>query len=205
VVVGRLRKSSNTASPFSSTAIASPSMTKLRALGVAIAATAAGKRVVKSLPRRLKSRTISPALRAMMRKPTQPGPAGGLSVARAAKPGPLDLDLATVKTDLALVFPQRCARRSWPRAWVDHRSLAHRDPSSRQGLDAGSQTKQLEARRNVSQGLELQSSRRNGSGSRRAFSKFESYGMLETAKSRGWKAKDAIEWFRGIGRLVPES
>jgi hypothetical protein len=37
----------------------------------------------------------------------------------------------------------------------------------------------------------------------RAFSKFESYGMLETAASRGWKAKDAIEWFHGIGRLVP--
>jgi hypothetical protein len=25
--------------------------------------------------------------------------------------------------------------------------------------------------------------------------------MLETAASRGWKAKDAIEWFHGIGRL----
>ena len=36
----------------------------------------------------------------------------------------------------------------------------------------------------------------------RAFSKFNSYGMLETAASRGWKAKDAIEWFYGIGRLV---
>ncbi len=32
-------------------------------------------------------------------------------------------------------------------------------------------------------------------------SKFESYGMLETATSGGWKAKDAIEWFHGIGRL----
>ena len=198
--MGRLRKSSNTASPFSSTAIASPSMTKLRALGGPIAATAAGKRVVKSLPRRLKSRTISPALRAMMRKPTQPGPAGGLSVARAAKPGPLDLDLATVKTDLAPRLPPAVR----PPVMAS-RMGGPRDPSSRQGLHAGSQTKQLEARRNVSQGLELQSSRRNGSGSRRAFSKFESYGMLETAKSRGWKAKDAIEWFHGIGRLVPES
>ena len=37
----------------------------------------------------------------------------------------------------------------------------------------------------------------------RAFSKFESYGMLETAASRGWKAKDATEWFYGIGRLGP--
>jgi hypothetical protein len=35
----------------------------------------------------------------------------------------------------------------------------------------------------------------------RAFSKFESYGMLETAASRGWKA-DAIEWFQEFGRLV---
>jgi hypothetical protein len=35
----------------------------------------------------------------------------------------------------------------------------------------------------------------------RAFSKFESYRRLETAASRGWKAKDAIEWFHGIGRL----
>jgi hypothetical protein len=26
--------------------------------------------------------------------------------------------------------------------------------------------------------------------------------MLETAASRGWKAKDAIEWFHGIDRLV---
>jgi hypothetical protein len=25
--------------------------------------------------------------------------------------------------------------------------------------------------------------------------------MLETAASRGWKAKDAIEWFHGIDRL----
>jgi hypothetical protein len=25
--------------------------------------------------------------------------------------------------------------------------------------------------------------------------------MLETAASGGWKAKDAIEWFHGIGRL----
>ena len=36
---------------------------------------------------------------------------------------------------------------------------------------------------------------------RRAFPKFESYGMLETAAFRGWKAQDAIEWFLGIGRL----
>jgi hypothetical protein len=36
----------------------------------------------------------------------------------------------------------------------------------------------------------------------RALPKFESYGMLETAAFRGWKAKDAIEWFHGIGRLV---
>jgi hypothetical protein len=36
------------------------------------------------------------------------------------------------------------------------------------GLHAGSQAKQLEARRNVRQGLELQSSRRNGSGCSRS-------------------------------------
>jgi hypothetical protein len=35
----------------------------------------------------------------------------------------------------------------------------------------------------------------------RALPKFESYGMLETAASRGWKAKDAIEWFHGIDHL----
>jgi hypothetical protein len=27
--------------------------------------------------------------------------------------------------------------------------------------------------------------------------------MLETAASVGWKVKDAIVWFHGIGRLVP--
>jgi hypothetical protein len=41
------------------------------------------------------------------------------------------------------------------------------------------------------------------SATRRAFPKFESYGMLETAAFRGWKAQDLIEWFHGIGRLVP--
>jgi hypothetical protein len=35
-----------------------------------------------------------------------------------------------------------------------------------------------------------------------AFPKFESYGMLETAASVGWKVKDAIVGFHGIGRLV---
>ena len=38
-------------------------------------------------------------------------------------------------------------------------------------------------------------------GTSRAFPKFESYGMPETAAFRGWKAQDAIEWFHGIGRL----
>src|SRR5271169_1756475 len=38
--------------------------------------------------------------------------------------------------------------------------------------------------------------------SRRPFPKFESYGMLETAAFRGWKAQDVIEWFHGIGRLA---
>jgi hypothetical protein len=36
----------------------------------------------------------------------------------------------------------------------------------------------------------------------RAFPKFESYGMLETAASVRWKVKDAIVGFHGIGRLV---
>ena len=36
----------------------------------------------------------------------------------------------------------------------------------------------------------------------RAFPKFESYGMLETAASVGWKVKDLIVGFHGIGRLV---
>jgi putative tryptophan/tyrosine transport system substrate-binding protein len=40
-------------------------------------------------------------------------------------------------------------------------------------------------------------------GTSRALPKFESYGMPETAAFRGWKAQDAIEWFHGIGRLVP--
>ena len=35
----------------------------------------------------------------------------------------------------------------------------------------------------------------------RAFPKFESYGPFETAAFHGWKVKDAIEWFHGIGRL----
>jgi hypothetical protein len=43
----------------------------------------------------------------------------------------------------------------------------------------------------------------DGPPTRRAFPKFESYGMLETAAFRGWKAQDVIEWFHGIGRLVP--
>ena len=39
----------------------------------------------------------------------------------------------------------------------------------------------------------------------RAFPKFESYGMLETAASVGWKVKDAIVGFHGIGRLEAAS
>ena len=49
------------------TAIASPSMMKLRALTAAIAAPAAGNRSVKSVPRRLNSLTFSPPRVAMMR------------------------------------------------------------------------------------------------------------------------------------------
>jgi hypothetical protein len=36
----------------------------------------------------------------------------------------------------------------------------------------------------------------------RALPKFESYGLLETTAFGGWKAKEAIEWLHGIGRLV---
>jgi hypothetical protein len=38
----------------------------------------------------------------------------------------------------------------------------------------------------------------------RALPKFESYGMLETTAFGGWKAKEAIEWLHGIGRLVSQ-
>ena len=41
-------------------------------------------------------------------------------------------------------------------------------------------------------------------GTSRALPKFESYGMLETTAFGGWKAKEAIEWLHGIGRLVPD-
>ena len=42
----------------------------------------------------------------------------------------------------------------------------------------------------------------NGAGwTSRAFPKFESYGMSETAAFRGWKAQHAVERFHGIGRL----
>src|SRR4029077_11674698 len=81
------------------------------------------------------------------------------------KPGPLDLDLAAVKTDLASRLPPAVPApiMTSPMAWTTDRAriVIHH---LAKGVHAASQAKQLEARRNVSQGLELQSSRRNGSG-----------------------------------------
>src|SRR5262249_28609044 len=83
---------------------------------------------------------------------------------KAAKPWPLDFDLAAVEADLALRFPPAVrppvttSRMPWTtdclRIAIHH--LA-------KGLHAGSQTNQLEARRNLRQGLKLQRSRRNRS------------------------------------------
>src|SRR5262245_8134971 len=53
---------------------------------------------------------------------------------KAAKPWPLDFDLAAVEADLAFRFPPSGAPAGHDLAHaVDHRLLAHRDPSSRQG------------------------------------------------------------------------
>src|SRR5262249_22192310 len=83
---------------------------------------------------------------------------------RAAKLWPLYFDLAAVEADLALRFPPAVrppvttSRMPWTtdclRIAIHH--LA-------KGLHAGSQTNQLEARRNLRQGLKLQRSRRNRS------------------------------------------
>ena len=88
MVVVSAAQISKVESPFSSTTMASPSRMQERTLRAAMAPTAAGKRSVKSLPRRLNSLTFPPARTAMMRKPscliscTQPGPVGGLSTER---------------------------------------------------------------------------------------------------------------------------
>jgi hypothetical protein len=50
--------------------------------------------------------------------------------------------------------------------------------------------------------IDLRHAKAIGKRSRRALPKFESYGMLETTAFGGWKAKEAIEWLHGIGRLV---
>src|SRR5262249_42031374 len=83
---------------------------------------------------------------------------------KAATPWPLDFNLAAGEADLALRFPPAVrppvttSRMPWTtdclRIAIHH--LA-------KGLHAGSQTKQLEARRNLRQGLKLQRSRRNRS------------------------------------------
>ena len=78
-----LRMSSKTARPLSSVQIASPSMRNERPGSASSAATASGKRDVKSLPWRVNSRTPALSRRAMIRKPScliswiQPGPLGG--------------------------------------------------------------------------------------------------------------------------------
>src|SRR5262245_48298037 len=61
---------SNDAIPLSLQATASPSMMQERERSRESASTISGKRRVKSLPGRLYSRTRSPFLRAMMRKPS---------------------------------------------------------------------------------------------------------------------------------------
>src|SRR5213595_520087 len=82
---------------------------------------------------------------------------------KAAKPWPLDFDLAAVEADLALHFapavrpPVTTSRMPWT---TDCFIAIHHHAK---GLHAGSQAKQLEARRNLRQGLKLQRSRRNRS------------------------------------------
>src|SRR5207302_1486730 len=96
----------------------------------------------------------------------QPPPARhSLLLAReVAKPWSLDLDLAAVEADLALRFPPAVGlpvRTPRMARTADRlRILIHH---LGKGLHAGSQAKQLEARRNVRQGLQLQRSRRDGS------------------------------------------
>src|SRR6266516_3909810 len=83
---------------------------------------------------------------------------------KAAKPWPLDFDLAAVEADLALRFapavrpPVTTSRMPWT---TDCLCIAIHHLAK--GLHAGSQAKQLEARRNLRQGLKLQRSRRNRS------------------------------------------
>src|SRR6266567_1403683 len=83
---------------------------------------------------------------------------------KAAKPWPLDFDLAAVEADLALRFPPAVrppvttSRMPWT---TDCLCIAIHHLAK--GLHAGSQAKQLEARRDLRQGLKLQRPRRNRS------------------------------------------
>jgi hypothetical protein len=70
----RWRIRSNTDSPFSSTAIASPSTTHGLAGNAAIRLYNEGKRLAKSYPLRVNSRTPLASLRAMVRTPPVSGP-----------------------------------------------------------------------------------------------------------------------------------
>jgi hypothetical protein len=84
----RPRMRSNTARPFWSVTIASPSIRHERADNAATAAAASGKRPAKSYPLRVRSRTPAASRRAMMRKPScfiscsQSPPIGGRSTGR---------------------------------------------------------------------------------------------------------------------------
>jgi hypothetical protein len=70
---------------------------------------------------------------------------------KAAKPRPIDFDLAAVEADVGLRFPPAVplpvttSRMAWT---TDLRSVIHH---LAEGLHPGSQTKQLEARRNIRQ------------------------------------------------------
>src|SRR6266700_1901485 len=84
---------------------------------------------------------------------------------KAAKRGPLDFDLPAVEADLAprcppaVRLPLMTACMAWTTDCLG--IVIHHLAKS---LHAGSQAKQLEARRNVRQGLKLQRSRRNRGG-----------------------------------------
>src|SRR5437016_29693 len=84
-----------------------------------------------------------------------------------SKPRSLGRSISTLppwKPILPFVLPQRCARRLRPRACRGPQiCLCIAIHHLAKGLHTGSQAKQLEARRNLRQGLKLQRSRRNRS------------------------------------------
>jgi hypothetical protein len=83
-----------------------------------------------------------------------------------SKPRSLGRSISTLpprKPILPFVFPQRCPRRSRPRACRGPQIVCASRSNLGQGLHARSQAKRLEARRNLRQGLKLQRSRRKRS------------------------------------------